>query len=355
MEIDGVVRRFPLCVRRHRRASNKFGAALERRMLLLLGGAALVALLMAGAGNPRNWRWLAPDFGQGGNPQHGPDAPQHFVVATAEESSEQTPPGAAKVSSSKMRGAAYFPGVRSDYLREVRDDTVFRAAESDSWFQLFAVLQRTPNDELVAASEGPATCLQLSEQPAEYRGRLVTVSGIARAAKQVAAPENAVGIDQYYQLWLQPDLRSDELIVLYCLELPESFPLGSDIEAPCTATGFFFKRWAYESQGGIATAPLVIAKTLAWQPPAAPAPTPRQPLGEQLLTATIAALVLAALMVVFVVWRGRGTIRMRAEGRMRSVGQDTDASAEQGVGAALAAIEQRQADDDGPREHPPAR
>jgi len=323
-------------------------------MLLLLGGAALVALLMAGAGNPRNWRWLAPDFGQGGNPQHGPDAPQHFVMATADESadepSEQIPPGDTKVSSNKMRGASYFPGVRSDYLREVRDDTVFRAAESDSWFQLFAVLRRTPNDELVAASEGPATCLQLSQQPAEYRGRLVTVSGIARAAKQVAAPKNAVGIDQYYQLWLQPDLRSDELIVLYCLELPESFPLGTDLEAPCTATGFFFKRWAYESQGGIATAPLVIAKTLAWQPPAVPAPTPRQPLGEQLLTATIAALVLAALMVVFVVWRGRGTIRMPA------VEQDTDASAEQHIGAALAAIEQRQAgDDDGPPENPPAR
>ena len=59
--------------------------------------------------------------------------------------------------------------------------------------------------------------------------------------------------------------------------------------------------------------------------------------------------VLAATVVAFVIWRGRGTMRRRP------MGQETDAAAEQRVGAALAALERRQADDDGPREHPSTR
>ncbi len=251
--------------RRHRRALAHPGPALERRVLLMLVGVGVVVLLIVGAGNPGNWHWLVPDEPGGVEPRHV--EPQQVVMALAKEDDADVPPtGLISTELLPSGERAYFPGVRPDYLSLVRDDTVFRPVESDGWFHLFALLAATPADELTRASEVRVGYLQLSQQPNEYRGRLVTVSGVARAAKLVEAPRNAFGVTQYYQLWLQPNRTVGELIVLYCLELPEGFPLGEELDQQCSATGFFFKRWAYASQGGITTAPLVIAKTLDWKP-----------------------------------------------------------------------------------------
>lgn len=203
--------------------------------------------------------------------------------------------------------AAYFPGVHAQYLDAVRDDTVFRAPESDAWFHLLELLESNSLERLVAASGGPVSYLQLDRQPQAYRGRLVTVSGIVRSAKKVAAPENSYGIDRYYQLWLQP-LRSDpELIVVYALHLPLDFPVGEELDEPVSATGFFFKRWAYPSRSGILTAPLVLAKTVMWRPaPPASAPSSSD---EPVFVAVVAALAIALL---FVAWVWRRSRRPRA-------------------------------------------
>ena len=160
-----------------------------------------------------------------------------------------------------------FPGVRRDYMAEVRDDTVFRAAEKDAWFHLLALLKQTDSAELDAASTGRVGYLQLDEQSATYRGRLVTIGGIVRAAKRIAAPENGYDIKQYYQLWLQPLRSEPKLVVIYCLKLPAGFPLGRQLDAECTTTGFFFKRWAYRGQSGILTTPLILSRTISWTPP----------------------------------------------------------------------------------------
>lgn len=200
-------------------------------------------------------------------------------------------------------GRAYFPGVHAQYFDAVRDDTVFRAAESDAWFHLLELLEQNTDERLAAASSGPVGYLQLNRQPQAYRGQLVTVSGTARSAKEVAAPENSYGIERYYQIWLQP-LRSDpELIVLYALHLPLDFPLGEELDQPVSATGFFFKRWAYSSRSGILTAPLVLARSIEWQP--APPAAPLASSEEQVLLAAAASLVLAAGVVVWVWLRSR--------------------------------------------------
>ena len=330
---------------RHRRAAARPGPVPERRLLVLLVGVGLVVLLMIGAGNPRNWRWLTPEPANTARLHTVHNDPQVVTLARADrtvDDDENGPPGdqgddavlaapGAATDQDPAENLSLFPGVRADYLSAVRDDTVFPAIESDGWFHLFALLERTPNEELLKATEGPVTYLQLDQQPNEYRGHLVTVQGIARAAKLVVAPENAFAVKQYYQLWLQPDRGTGELLVLYCLELPQGFPIGPEIEAECTATGFFFKRWAYQSQGGITTAPLVIAKTLAWQPPPPAEPAAEQPLSEQLLTAIAAALALAVVVLVFVVrrnWHGTRRVATKAE-----------RPDEKNVGAALASLE----------------
>jgi hypothetical protein len=145
--------------------------------------------------------------------------------------------------------------------------------------------------------------LQLDEQPASYRGRLVTIDGVIRAAKQVAAPENEYGIAQYYQLWLQPDRGDEKLIAVYALELPAGFRVGETLDEPGRVTGFFFKRWAYTSRGGIATAPLILAKTIGWEPPP-PAVAPQSG-DEQIFLAVATAFLLALAVVSLLVLRNR--------------------------------------------------
>jgi hypothetical protein len=197
----------------------------------------------------------------------------------------------------------FFPGVREQYLRDVQDDTVFRSAERDAWFHLLALLQKSNPADLERASLGRAGYVQLEAQPKEYRGRLVTLDGVVRAAKAVPAPENDLGIERYYQLWLQPDPGSGALVALYALELPGDFPLGERIEALCRAVGFFFKRWAYASRGGVTTAPLVLVRSVQWEP--LPAPPPPAPVGQQLLWAFVVALLLAVATLSVVVARSR--------------------------------------------------
>jgi len=220
-------------------------------------------------------------------------------------------------------GDAYFPGVHAQYLDAVRDDTVFRAPESDAWFHLLELLEKNTEERLAKGSSGPVGYLQLERQPQAYRGRLVTVSGTARSAQEVAAPENAYGIERYYQIWLQP-LRSDpELIVVYTLYLPFDFPVGEELDEPVSATGFFFKRWAYPSRSGILTAPLVLARSIQWTPVQLAVPPGSSE--EQTLLAAAAAAVIA---LCFVVWVWRRSRRPRSAGAQADVQFDVQALAD---------------------------
>lgn len=277
--------------RRHSNVPNYLGAKDQRRLLVLVALAALVAILVFRFGDPRKERWFAGI---------GPADGEQQAHRTAADAQGARAPGDRD---------ALFPGVRRDYLSEVQDDEVFRTAESDAWFHLLEILDRTNERELEKASVGRVGFTQLDQQASEYRGRLVTIQGVVRGAKLVAAPKNSFGIKQYYQLWLQPERVSPALVVVYALKLPEGFPVGTPLEASSTATGFFFKRWAYRSQGGIATAPLILARTIDWQPP--PAPPPEAPLGEQMVWTLVVALLLAVLTLGWLVARGRGATRSR--------------------------------------------
>jgi hypothetical protein len=268
----------------------------QRRLLIYLGLAGLAALALAWTADPALFsgpQALAPPAGS-------------RPPLTARLGAQAAPSDA---DHARSKPGARFPGVRDDYLGEVRDDTVFRGAEKDAWFHLLAILDQTSAQELEQASEGQVGYLQLDQQPASYRGRLVTISGIVRSAKQIAAPENSYGIDDYYQLWLQPDRSAADLVVVYCLDVPQGFPLGGELDVPGAITGFFFKRWVYQARGGILTAPLILARTVDWQPPPAASPaTPGEPSAQLLVFAALLALVVFGALIAFT--RQRRTHRL---------------------------------------------
>lgn len=309
------------------RTRNYLARREQRRLLFLVLSAGLVMLLIQEASKPKHWAWI-----RGGAPALAPPAvdnraarpaPNRIRPLAAEpadadlaEAQPARPPVRRALGPDEFiiegetphdlpQGKQYFRGVRADLLGRVRDDTVFRSAEAGAFYNLLEVLNSTPETELERASQGDVRFLQLYTQPKEFRGDLVTLRGTARRVlvKRLAANES--GVAQYYQVVLEPDDRAYPVVV-YCLELPDGFPVGERLDEPITLTGFFYKRWAHMSGEGIATWPLLLSKTLRWRPEARPVVVARAPVDRQtLLAAALIATIVSLLVVLFALNRTR--------------------------------------------------
>jgi hypothetical protein len=240
----------------------------------------LVLILMNEARKPHRWAWLWM-LGRGDSAAES-DAAIDTRLQPPDASSQV--PGSLRIAPADAVG----PGRRTGpvappttqlspdplALAAIRDDTVFRPAENDAWFQLCEHLQRTVEPDLKAASLGTIGFVPLYKQPQEYRGKLVTVGGTVRLGYYRVAPENRHGIAGYYTLWLRPT-GGNSPIAVYALELPPGFPDVRDREArgqrplldeEVEVTGYFFKRWAYRATDGVRLAPLILAKVPRWRP-----------------------------------------------------------------------------------------
>ena len=160
-------------------------------------------------------------------------------------------------------------------MDQVEDDSVFRGAEHPAWFRCLEDLASSTANEIRQRSLGRVSFLQLFRQPAEYRGRVVTIRGSARLAYRVSAPANTKGIDGYYVIWMKPMSGQLSPFIVYCLHLPPEFPAvrekdqqghGTELSEELELDAFFFKRQAYQARDGLNTAPLLLAKVPRWLP-----------------------------------------------------------------------------------------
>jgi hypothetical protein len=220
--------------------------------------------------------------------------------------------------------------VSEPLLSEVQDDTVFRPAEREVWFSLLERVRDTEADELRQQSAGRVTYLQLFRQPIEYRGKVVTVSGTVKLAYRLQAPQNDLGIKDYFVYWIHPYGGPSSPIVVYALEAPAGFPplKDKDVQGEMTplheeveVTGAFFKRWAYAAKDGAYTAPLIVARSIQWQQRLAAnggeTPMPMEP-GK--LAAAIVAALLFTVGLSAIVWRQSRRTRERAYATTIEVG-----------------------------------
>ena len=198
----------------------------------------------------------------------------------------------------------YFPDVQPAYLEAVRDDTFHRGVEHDGWFHLLRILAEAAPEALEEASRGRVSFAQLFRQSADYRGHVVRLRGTVRGAFPMYAPKNDYGIERYHQLWLFPDDNPSSPIILFSLEVPEDFPAGMTLAERAEATGFFFKRMAYEATDTLRTAPCVLVRGIRWErPPPAPSMEPQEPGSPW--TVFGAAMLFSAALAVYVYWRTR--------------------------------------------------
>jgi hypothetical protein len=183
-----------------------------------------------------------------------------------------------------------------DALERVRDDTVFRPADEEAWFQVWMTLRSGDMRAYRKSNARRVSFTELFGQPRSFRGRLVSFRGTIRRLQQVEAPANRYDIENYWQAWLEPEGGPASPIVVYFLRIPAGFPHGMRIHEPVEVVGYFFKRWAYAASDVVRTAPLVMALEPIWKP--APARTAADnPFGSYALLAIggIVALTLLAM------------------------------------------------------------
>ena len=301
-----------------KRPPNYLSRSFQRRILIMVGLLALVLVGMRYVREPEAWSWLLqgkhkPKQQQKLDNRLRPSEPREYIAGSF----------VARADVPDSNGSdGRFPGVNSGYLRDIRDDSPFRAAEHHAFFHLMRLLGNTSEQTLQQARPQRVNFVQLYEQPAAYRGELITVSGNVRSAVVQQAPSlkfavdhgiygglgtvtgmactlgNDYGVDSYAEVWLQPEDQPDMVMVLYTRELPQGFPTGVDIKERVTATGFFFKRFAYGATNTLRITPMLLTKTLQWTPPTPPQPS--RVSQEWPLLLGIAGVVLV-LSVVFVI------------------------------------------------------
>lgn len=266
--------------------------------LILLSG--VLFILSEIARQPGAWRWLdrladSPEEAPAGGIDNRLHAvPQDdltldsFVIGKPDSKEEETD-----------RRKGYFPGVDTALLDSVKDNTFFSLADRECSLNLLDVLDKTDERKLRKASEGRVTYAQLFRQPAHYRGRLVTISGVVRRVHRIELPENKYDIRHYFKVLLYPKIIPPSPVIAYCLRLPNGFPLGMAVSEKVEFTGFFFKRCAYRAKDSLRTAPTILAKTLQWQKRPAVVEEPAVD-GRKLILAVVAAALLALLTAWYV-------------------------------------------------------
>ena len=181
--------------------------------------------------------------------------------------------------------ASIGPMLDRERLEEIEDNTpLSRSAEKSAWDYLFDILRRSSQAELDTAVFAEVGFVELSRQPKEYRGRIVTVHGrllrcdfIPERQKPspVESPKAPAG---FYESWI---LLNDEKripISICSLGVPDSLPLGDDLNEQVEVTGFFYKRRLFLSaEGEEVTTPTLLAKSFRWFPDAKNKAAPQRP------------------------------------------------------------------------------
>ncbi len=200
-------------------------------------------------------------------------------------------------------------------LASLRDASPWTQSESLAFWRL---LQRTTATRMVTPQDSSAVPLvdtrQLDAEAHALRGQRVRFRGTAHRVERVErefAPLNMS--DGYWILWLRGEDEALQPVAVYTTD-PMAVELAVRVERagndypPLEVQAIFAKRLAYASTDGLQVGPALMANKLiplSGQPPPLPTVTQQQ-LGSQFLIAVLAACLLAAAILLPIVW---GTLR----------------------------------------------
>lgn len=205
----------------------------------------------------------------GGEPGRSPDGGAVLVGQNDNRTTTEAP--AAKPES-------LFPKPRleqatDELLAPIRDDGLFSSSEHQSYFTLLDLMNTLDPQELEQLAEVDVPFSQLYGQPQTYRGRIVKLRGLLRAAyADLRVAPNPHGIEKSHTLWVSPiDQPKRQVYQIHCLQLPDDLPRGEtksgEQPGEIEFVGLYYKRLAYRAKDDIRTTPLILAKTVRWSAP----------------------------------------------------------------------------------------
>jgi hypothetical protein len=103
------------------------------------------------------------------------------------------------------------------------------------------------------------TFVDLFKHPDAYEGKPVTLKGHAREIRKYPAGDNSEGLDTLYEAWVYTEDSESNPAVIVASSASADLPIGSDLQVPVEATGYFFKIYAYHAHDTARVAPMVLA------------------------------------------------------------------------------------------------
>lgn len=145
-------------------------------------------------------------------------------------------------------------------------------------------------------------------QPQMCQGHVVSFSGHARRPQSFPAGENDYGFDQLYQIWLFDEESNHYPVMVVFSELPENLPVNipdTQVLDGLSVRGYYFKLWAYEGEEKYHAIPLILAKTVEWNPP-------KTPTRSFPPWAYAAVILLGVVVIGLIIWSNRSRKPVRA-------------------------------------------
>ena len=108
------------------------------------------------------------------------------------------------------------------------------------------------------------TFVHLWEEPAKYRGQLITLRGrLRRLVRYDPTPLAAKeGVPDLYEGWLYADGNYSNPFCILASEIGPGLQPGQKIDREVTFSGYFFKKYRYPAGDGWRDAPLLIGRSI---------------------------------------------------------------------------------------------
>lgn len=244
----------------------------QRRLLAMVGVLCLAVMAVSWAARPESWYWLVPPDND--TAQNVPaetelpepsDQSKRFVDLSSSDnaSSDENESALENLSRKQLQSTTENPAsadLPASWLESINDQAIgLRAEEADAYYRVLGHIFRLDDRYLDKHARKDILYVNLLRNPDQYRGKLMTIRGIARRISPIQVGENQYGIKQTHEAWvLTPDSGSDPWRFV-ASGIDPRLPVGEKVAVQIEVTGYFLKLYGYASQKGQHLAPLILA------------------------------------------------------------------------------------------------
>jgi hypothetical protein len=213
--------------------------------------------------------------------------------------------------------------INKELLSGVEDGAPIRNAdenyaENRAYNYLLVQSRKLGAAELRAQARTDLTFVHLWEEPAKYRGQLITLHGrLRRLVRYDPTPLAAKeGVPDLFEGWLYADGNFSNPFCILASEIGPGLHPGQKIDREVTFTGYFFKKYRYPAGDGWRDAPLLIGRSI--DPVAGSSEPVPALLGSAYLPVIFGILGITLVIALGVAWRLRSSDREVRE-RLRQI------------------------------------